>query len=127
MQRLTGGRGADSVIEAAGAPDTFELAWRVARPNAVVSVVAMYESDQILPLPRMYGKNLIFKTGGVDANCCPRLVELIAAGKLRTDFLITHRGPLEAILDGYRTFAARQDGCLKWVVTGPCKTEESVS
>lgn len=38
------------------------------KPIAVVVVSAMYESDQTLPLPSMYGKNLIFKTGSVS---CP--------------------------------------------------------
>ena len=58
--------GADRVLEVAGSSDTFELAWKVARPNAIVTVVALYEENQTLPLPQMYGKNLIFKTGGVD-------------------------------------------------------------
>lgn len=126
LKRLTQGRGADSVIEAAGAADTFALAWQVARPNAVISVVAMYEQDQVLPLPRMYGKNLIFKTGGVDANCCPALVEHIARKRLRTDFLITHRAPLTEIRQGYRVFAAHEDGCLKWVITNSCQTNKNV-
>ena len=62
--------GADVVIEAAGTKDTFELAWKCARPNAIVTVVALYEEAQILPLPQMYGKNLTFKTGGVDGCDC---------------------------------------------------------
>ncbi len=111
----TGGRGADGVVEAAGGTGSFETAWRIARPNGVVALVAMYETDQILPLPSMYGKNLVFKTGGVDAVHCARLLDLIAAGRLRTDFLITHRAPLNDILKGYRIFANKQDGRLKWV------------
>lgn len=114
---LTGGRGADAVIEAAGAADTFSLAWRIARPNAVVVLVAMYEQPQVLPLPEMYGKNLIFKTGGVDACRCGELLGHIAAGRLRTDFLITHRAPLADIAEGYRIFGGRLDCCIKWVVT----------
>lgn len=114
---LTGGRGADAVIEAAGAADTFSLAWRIARPNAVVVLVAMYEQPQVLPLPEMYGKNLIFKTGGVDACRCGELLGHIAAGRLRTDFLITHRAPLAEIAEGYRVFGGRLDRCIKWVVT----------
>lgn len=114
---LTGGRGADAVIEAAGAADTFSLAWRIARPNAVVVLVAMYEQPQVLPLPEMYGKNLIFKTGGVDACRCGELLGHIAAGRLRTDFLITHRAPLADIAEGYRIFGGRLDRCIKWVVT----------
>lgn len=58
--------GADVVLEVAGAESTFRLAWECARPNAIVTVVALYDKAQSLPLPDMYGKNLIFKTGGVD-------------------------------------------------------------
>ena len=115
VRALTHGRGADAVIEAAGGGDTFQTAWKIARPNAVVALVAMYEREQSLPLPEMYGKNLLFKTGGVDACHCGELLELIAAGRLHTDFLITHRGPLPEILEGYRLFAEKRDGCLKWV------------
>ena len=43
--------GADVVLEVAGAKNTFELAWRCARPNAVVTVVALYDEPQVLPLP----------------------------------------------------------------------------
>lgn len=118
LQSLTGGRGADAVIEAAGGVTTFETAWRLARPNAVVALVAMYEKDQTLPLPQMYGKNLVFKTGGVDACRCGLLMEHIRAGRLRTDFLITHRAPLAEIMEGYRVFESKLDHCIKWVVTG---------
>lgn len=118
VKRLTEGRGADSVIEAAGNEQSFELAWQLARPNAIVALVAMYETDPVLPLTRMYGKNLIFKTGGVDACRCPQLLELLKEGRLKTDFLITHRGTLDEILEGYEIFENKKDGCIKWVVTG---------
>ena len=62
--------GADVVLEIAGSEDTFRLAWECARPNAIVTVVALYDKPQTLPLPDMYGKNLIFKTGGVDGCYC---------------------------------------------------------
>ena len=52
------------VLEVAGAEATFRLAWECARPNGLVTVVALYDQAQILPLPDMYGKNLTFKTGG---------------------------------------------------------------
>ena len=58
--------GADVVLEVAGVEDTFRLAWECARPNGIVTIVALYDKPQILPLPDMYGKNLVFKTGGVD-------------------------------------------------------------
>ena len=117
VREATHGRGADAVIEAAGSSTTFEAAWRIARPNAVVVVSAMYEQDQVLPLPQMYGKNLIFKTGGVDASGLDEVMALIEAGKLDTGLLISKRYPLNDILDAYRAFEAREDDCLKAVIT----------
>jgi len=83
--------GADVVLEVAGAEDTFRMAWECARPNALVTVVALYDKPQMLPLPDMYGKNLTFKTGGVDGCDCEEILSLIEAGKIDTTPLITHR------------------------------------
>lgn len=113
VRNLTNNRGADGVIEAAGGDNTFELAWKIARPNAIVGIVAMYEKNQILPLPQMYGKNLIFKTGGVDAIHCKKLIDLIAQEKLNTDFLITHKFSLDRIEEAYELFEAKKDNCIK--------------
>ncbi len=105
--------GADVVFEVAGADDTFRLAWECARPNAAVVVVALYDAPQILPLPEMYGKNLTFKTGGVDGCDCGEILALIAAGKLDTLPLITHTYPLAEIDAAYELFEARKDGVIK--------------
>lgn len=108
--------GADIVIEVAGADDTFRLAWECARPNAIVTVVALYDRPQILPLPDMYGKNLIFKTGGVDGCDCAEILRLIAEGKIDTTPLITHRYRLGDIAEAYRIFENKLDGVIKIAV-----------
>ena len=105
--------GADVVLEAAGAEETFRLAWKCARPNAVVTIVALYNGSQILPLPEMYGKNLTFKTGGVDGCDCGEILELISQGKLDTEPLITHTYPLKEIAAAYDLFENRRDGVMK--------------
>ena len=110
--------GADVVLEVAGAGDTFRLAWECARPNAVVTVVALYDNSQILPLPDMYGKNLTFKTGGVDGCDCAEILRLIEAGKIDTTPLITHRFPLTKIEEAYRVFENRLDGVIKVAIAG---------
>lgn len=109
--------GADVVLEVAGGKDTFELAWKCARPNAVVTVVALYEEAQTLPLPQMYGKNLTFKTGGVDGCDCAEILSLIEQGKLDTTSLITHRFALSEIEEAYRVFENRLDGVIKIAIT----------
>jgi len=111
--------GADVVIEAAGADRTFRMAWECARPNAIVTIVALYDSPQVLPLPDMYGKNLTFKTGGVDGCDCAEILRLISEGKLDTTPLITHRFPLNRIEEAYDIFENRRDGVIKVAVTPP--------
>ena len=108
--------GADVVLEVAGAASTFRLAWQCARPNAIVTVVALYDAPQILPLPDMYGKNLTFKTGGVDGCNCEEILHLIAEGKLNTEPLITHTYPLSRIAEGYELFENKRDGVIKVAV-----------
>lgn len=112
----SGNRGADVVLEVAGSDDTFRMAWECARPNAIVSIVALYDKPQVLPLPDMYGKNLTFKTGGVDGCDCAEILRLIAEKKIDTTPLITHRYPLSEIDEAYRIFENRKDGVIKVVI-----------
>lgn len=116
IRNLTGGRGADIVFEVAGGEDTFQTAWKIARPNAVVVIVAMYEEPQVLPLPDMYGKNLVFKTGGVDGSYCQEIMDLTACGRLDAGFLITHKCRLDEIMDAYDVFENKKDHVIKYAV-----------
>ena len=108
--------GADRVIECGGSDESFTLAWQCARPNAIVTVVALYDRAQSLPLPDMYGKNLTFKTGGVDGCDCAEILRLIAAGRIDTTPLITHRYPLSDIERAFELFERRRDGVIKVAV-----------
>lgn len=118
IARINDGRGADCVVEAAGTDAAFQLAWRAARPNGTVALVAMYEAPPRFPLPDMYGKNLCWRTGGVDAVHSAELLQHIAAGRLDTRFLVTHRGTLDTLPALYDTLArAHETRCLKCVAT----------
>lgn len=105
--------GADRVIECGGSDESFQLAWQCARPNAIVTIVALYNNAQTLPLPDMYGKNLVFKTGGVDGCDCDEILRLIDEGKIDTTPLITHRYPLSEIETAFELFEQRRDGVIK--------------
>ncbi|MBQ8887730.1 MAG: alcohol dehydrogenase catalytic domain-containing protein [Candidatus Gastranaerophilales bacterium] len=117
IKKLTNNIGVDSVIEAAGTKETFEMAWKIARPNAIVGIVAMYDRNMVLPLPDMYGKNLTFKTGGVDAIHCKKLLDLIDEKEISTGFLITHKFPLKEIETAYKLFQSKPNNCLKIAIT----------
>ena len=77
----------------------------------------LYDEPQMLPLPDMYGKNLTFKTGGVDGCDCEEILSLIEAGKIDTTPLITHRYRLSDIEEAYRIFENKLDGVIKIAVT----------
>lgn len=113
----TGERGgADVVIEVAGTEESFRTAWQCARPNATVTVVALYDKPQILPLPEMYGKNLTFKTGGVDGCHLDEILQLIKDGKVDTTPLITHRFGLKDVEKAFDLFENRRDGVIKTAI-----------
>lgn len=70
----------------------------------------------MIPLPDMYGKNLTFKTGGVDGCDCEEILKLIEEGKIDTTSLITHRYSLADIAEAYDLFENRKDNVIKTVV-----------
>lgn len=105
--------GADVVIEVAGTKETFKMAWQYSRANAIVTIVALYDEAMTLPLPEMYGKNLTFKTGGVDGCDCDEILSLIEQGKIDTTPLITHRYELRNIDEAYNVFENKLDNVIK--------------
>jgi threonine dehydrogenase-like Zn-dependent dehydrogenase len=78
-----------------------------------VTIVALYDKPQELPLPDMYGKNLTFKTGGVDGCNCAEILSLIEEGKIDTSLLITHSFSLSRIEEAYRIFENKEDRVIK--------------
>lgn len=105
--------GADVVLEVGGSESSFQMAWQAARPNAIVTIVALYDKPMSLPLPDMYGKNLTFKTGGVDGCDSEEILSLIEQGKINTTPLITHRFPLQEIENAYEIFENKLENVIK--------------
>ena len=64
----TENHGADNVIEVAGAKESFTLSWDIARANATVAIVAMYEENLEFPLPSMYDKNFVSPLNSLCSN-----------------------------------------------------------
>ena len=65
----------------------------------------------------MYGKNLTFKTGGVDGCDCDEILKLIADGKIDTTPLITHRFALNDIEKAYDIFENKLENVIKVTIT----------
>ncbi len=117
IRALTGGRGADKSIECVGATPTFNLALEIVRGGGNMSTIGVFEKPVELPLDKIWAKNIKLGWGFVPMNKMPELIRLIEKGKLNTNFLCTHKAPLNEIMKGYDIFGNKKDNCLKWLVT----------
>jgi len=107
---VTGGLGADVVIEAAGSTSGLDASLRLARGRGVVSVVgAHFEPDFPLDNGLMFERELTlrFSIGDPTADG-PLLLNRIASGELDPTPIITHRMPLSEAAEAYRLFDAHE-------------------
>lgn len=121
IMRLTDGRGVDVSIEALGLQQTFESALRVLRPGGTLSSLGVYSEDLKIPLD---GFSAGLGDHTIVTSLCPggkermrRLMEVIAASRLDTKALVTHRFGLDQIEEAYDLFAHQRDGVLKVAIT----------
>jgi len=119
VQELTEGLGADVAIEAVGVPETFELCTELVRPGGHVANVGVHGHSATLHLETLWIKDVTITTGLVDTFTTPRLLDLIAGGRLDPTPFATHRFGLSDTLAAYETFAAAgETNALKVVLEG---------
>ena len=117
VMKLTGGKGADSSIEALGTQATFAQAMQVLRPGGTLSSLGVYSEDLSIPLAQ-FAAGLGDHT--IRTALCPggkermrRLMNVIAANRLDLGVLVTHQRKLDEIVEAYDLFAHQRDGVLK--------------
>ena len=118
VKALTGGAGADAVIEAVGAPATFELCQELIAPGGTIANVGVHGQKVDLHLEKLWSRNIAITTRLVDTVTTRMLLKAVEMKKLDPTRLITHRFSLDHILDAYDTFGRAADThALKVVVT----------
>ncbi|AMN45970.1 alcohol dehydrogenase [Steroidobacter denitrificans] len=117
VMKLTGGKGADSSIEALGTQATFAQAMKVLKPGGTLSSLGVYSEDLSIPLAQ-FAAGLGDHT--IRTALCPggkermrRLMNVIAAERLDLGVLVTHQRKLDDIVEAYDLFANQRDGVLK--------------
>jgi alcohol dehydrogenase len=112
--QLTQGLGADVAIEAVGIPATFEVCTELVRPGGHVANVGVHGSAATLHLESLWIRDITVTTGLVDTKTTPRLLDLVAAGRLPTEGFVTHRFGLDEMQDAYDVFSRpSESGALK--------------
>jgi len=143
IMELTKGRGADACIDAVGTePETMASADSILdrikvatfmgtdRPHVLrqaihccrnfgtVSIVGVYGGflDK-MPMGAAINRGLTFRMAQTPVqHYLPKLLKLIEDDKIDPSFVITHRASLEEGPDLYKTFRAKDDGCIKVVL-----------
>jgi 6-hydroxycyclohex-1-ene-1-carbonyl-CoA dehydrogenase len=106
VRRLTGG-GADIAIEAIGNPVTMQDAFSTLRAGGRLVVVGYSDHEVTLGAGRiMYREMEIRGSLGCRPVDYPRVIELVRAGRVQVESLVTGRFPLEGINAGLDTLRA---------------------
>jgi threonine dehydrogenase-like Zn-dependent dehydrogenase len=110
VDSFTGDLGADSTIEAVGAAASVDTAIRCVRGGGTVSMVGVpAEITGDFPYYVFWDKALTFRSGRSNV---PRymkpLLDLLAAGRLHPEKIISHRMKLDQAEEAYRMFDARE-------------------
>jgi alcohol dehydrogenase len=118
VMELTKGLGADVAIEAVGVPETFELCAELIRPGGRVANVGVHGHPVTLHLERLWIRGVTITASLVDTLTTPKLLGLIAEGRLDATPFATHHFELDEMTEAYDIFAdAARTNALKVVLS----------
>lgn len=111
MQRLFGIRAKMQ----AGSSAALDMAIHSTRKGGTVVAIGVYGPPWIaMDFGTAMNKQLTIRTGQCSVKrYMPRMFEHIREGRIDAQEVFTHRVPLEQAPEAYRTFARKEDGCIK--------------
>jgi L-iditol 2-dehydrogenase len=116
VRRITGGLGADLVIEASGAVSAPQQAVELVKRGGKILFLAFYPSPVTFDLSAAIRDDVtLYTTRGEGAGAVRRALSLAAQGKIRGRELVTHHLPLEQIEEGFRILREREGEPIKLV------------
>ncbi|CUR60063.1 Alcohol dehydrogenase, zinc-binding domain protein [metagenome] len=108
VAEITGGVGADAVLECVGTNQSIETAFAVARPGATVGFVGA-PHDVVLPVRRMFENNIGLAGGMAPVRkYLPELLELVTSGAIDPGLVFDRALPLGEVAEGYRLMDQRE-------------------
>ena len=110
VKSMTDGLGVDVAIEAVGVPATFDICQGIVSAGGNIANVGVHGTPVELHIEELWIKNINISMGLVSTNTTPMLLKTLGSGKVDPGKLVTHRFPLEKIVDAYEVFgnAARE-------------------
>lgn len=107
--------GPELVFEAAGMPESFQMAFDLTRPGGRVAVFGIYPAGEH-PIDftnaRRKELDVLFVRRSLPGNY-PRAIQLVAAGEINLNPLMTHLFPLAKIAQAFELVAHKREGVMK--------------
>ncbi|MCL4191792.1 MAG: galactitol-1-phosphate 5-dehydrogenase [Thermoguttaceae bacterium] len=116
VQRRTGGRGADIVIEAAGFSETVAQAVRLARKGGSIGLVGNLSPQVELPLQAVVTRELTLYGSCASSGEYPACLDLIARGAIKVEPLMSSVAPLEEGAKWFERLYRREPGLMKVIL-----------
>ncbi len=114
---LTGGVGADEVMECSGAADSPMKACQMVRKTGAVAIIATYHNNEVLIPANTVNFNEIRIVGSkANPNVSEQVLHFFSTGAIQGEKLITHTFPLAEYAKAIDVFEHKKDGAIKVVI-----------
>jgi threonine dehydrogenase-like Zn-dependent dehydrogenase len=108
IKEITGGVGADAVLECVGTDQAIKTAFAVARPGSTVGFVGVPHGVE-LPVRRMFQRNVGLAGGMAPVRrYLPELLKLVLDGTIDPGLVFDATLPLDQVAEGYRDMDERR-------------------
>ena len=115
--QLTAGKGVDVAIEAVGIAATFDICQGIVAAGGTIANIGVHGKSVELHLEKLWDRNISLTTRLVDTVSTPLLLRTVMSGRLKPDWLISHRFRLDEISQAYDTFGnAAREHALKVII-----------
>ena len=114
VREVTGGKGADTVIDCAGGDETFDQAIKMAKPAGRIILVAFYHGPVTADVADAVRRNLtIYTERGEGGTAVGHALGLLAAGRIQAKPLVSHTFPLSRVHEGFEVLEKRTGDPMK--------------
>ena len=114
--RVTGGRGADSVLEAVGRDETVNTAIDCVRKGGTVTLIGNIAPRVSFPLQKVVTRQIRLQGSCASAGEYPKAMEFMADGRMNVDRLITAVAPLSDGAEWFRRLYGHEPNLMKIVL-----------
>jgi len=114
--RLTGGKGADVVLEAVGRNETISAAIDGVRKGGTVTLIGNITPQVTLPLQKVVSREIRLQGTAASAGEYPEAIELMTSGKIHVKSLITAVAPLDEGPQWFARLYAHEPNLMKVIL-----------